>query len=526
MNKENNAENVQNSESIESIDGAERTENEAGLKNAAKAKKKPNDGFVFRLAYAVGLCVLTVIFLILAIFFRATNYSGNSFMGWLKARGHSAPFAPQTVNIYGVRLDDGRDGKLYIEKKVTPYLIAEATNDTKEATYVFASENFDDKTFTFSNENIGTITVRFENVDGYGSFTQYNGWQGDGYSEMVTVFFSVSGALAALCALQFVSAFLGKKFLFPNYISIITGIPLVPLYGIGAVAILGGVRGAAPLRAAKKAKKAAEEQRLKEEAIANRLSTFTGGAFMNALIGWVAGFVTLITLGICYPFMACWKLKWKAKHTFIDGRQQYFDGNGLQFFGRYMLLMFLSVITLGIYYMLCAKVAIEKWRTLHTHFVDEAEGAVAPDETAATDTAVQALGETAAAAETADNKADAAKDIAEEKTSKFDGRWFQLLGVNWLCNFVTLITLSFGQYWAHCYKERWFCKHRTIDGVRLEFDGKAMQYFGKRLLWQFLTVITLGVFVFWLKVKTLKWTVSHTHIVEEPSAETEVAEQP
>ena len=124
------------------------------------------------------------------------------------------------------------------------------------------------------------------------------------------------------------------------------------------------------------------------------------------------------------------------------------------------------------------------------------------------------LADDGAVIEEVDDYADEAPatEQAEEKLSAFDGKWYQLLGVNWLCNFVTLITLSFGQYWAHCYKERWFCKHRTVSGEKLSFDGKAGQYFGKRILWLFLTVITFGVYVFWLKIKTIQWTVSHTHI--------------
>ncbi len=296
----------------------------------------------------------------------------------------------------------------------------------------------------------------------------------------IMIFCILDGVFWVLAVLQTVFAVVGKKRLWADIGSIVLG-AFFCFYIIGIFGVVGGLKSE-PFRinrAKRKAKREAEETKKREYAVANKESVFTGGAFMNALIEWVSALVTLLTLGICYPFMACRKLKWKASHTFIDGRQQYFDGNGLQFMGKYMLLLFLSVITLGIYYVLCAKVAIEKWRTLHTHFVDGKENAT------------------------------------EEKTSLFDGRWYQLLGVNLLCNFVTIITLSFGQYWAHCYKERWYCKHRIIDGERLNFDGKAMQYFGKRLLWNFLTVITLGIFVFWLKVKTLKWTVLHTHIAEK-----------
>lgn len=213
-------------------------------------------------------------------------------------------------------------------------------------------------------------------------------------------------------------------------------------------------------------------------------SAFTGGAFANAFINWLVVFVSMLTLGLAYPAMMCWRMRWEAKHTFINGRKLMFNGTGAQLFGKYLLWMLLSCITFGIYYIWCASIALEKWKTKHTHY----EGWE----------------------ETSEN--------AHE--SYFDGNAIQLFGVKLLTRFVTVITLSFGMYWAHCYKERWYCKHTVIDGDHLLFDGKAVQYFGKRLLWSFLTVVTFGIYSFWLAVKSKKWTVSHT-IIKNETAESE-----
>ncbi len=209
------------------------------------------------------------------------------------------------------------------------------------------------------------------------------------------------------------------------------------------------------------------------KAVGEKRSLFTGGALANWGIDMLTVFVSAITLGIAYPFMLCFKMKWQANHTYIDGRKMVFDGNGMQLWGKYLLWLLLSIITFGIYFVTCAKVNILKWKTKHTHFEGVQQG-------------------------------------AEE--SAFSGKWYQLAGVNMLCNFVTLITLSFGQYWAHCYKLRWECKHKTVDGVKLVFDGTAMQYFAKRIVWVLLTIITFGVYGLWLKVKSEKWTVQHTHL--------------
>ena len=39
-----------------------------------------------------------------------------------------------------------------------------------------------------------------------------------------------------------------------------------------------------------------------------------------------------------------------AKHTYVNGRQLVFDGNGAQLWARFMLWVILSVITCGIKY--------------------------------------------------------------------------------------------------------------------------------------------------------------------------------
>lgn len=210
------------------------------------------------------------------------------------------------------------------------------------------------------------------------------------------------------------------------------------------------------------------------ETVVARESKFTGGAFANFGVNWVVSFVSIITLGLAYPAMKCWQLRWECEHTYYDGKQLVFDGKGMQYFGLFLKTLLLSIITLGIYYILCGSVALLKWQTKHTHFAGE-----------------------------------------EEAESEFDGKWYQLLGVNALTGFVTLITLGLGMYWAHCYSTRWQYKHQTISGQRLTFDGKALQYFGNCLKWALLTAITLGIYSFWMAVKAKNWTAKHTHILAD-----------
>jgi len=96
-------------------------------------------------------------------------------------------------------------------------------------------------------------------------------------------------------------------------------------------------------------------------------SVFTGG--LLGLIGvnlWQA-FLTAITLGFCAPWAICFKERWIAKHTFIDGRPLRFDGTGGQLFGNYIKWFLLTIITLGIYGF-WLDIKMKQWIVKHTHF--------------------------------------------------------------------------------------------------------------------------------------------------------------
>jgi len=96
-----------------------------------------------------------------------------------------------------------------------------------------------------------------------------------------------------------------------------------------------------------------------------RRFTFDGGAGTyvgTALLGFL---VTLVTLGICYPFAVVLTQRWRAKHSFIDGYQLQFTGSAAGLFGLWIKWFLLSVITLGIY-LFWVGPRIEKWKWEHT----------------------------------------------------------------------------------------------------------------------------------------------------------------
>jgi len=104
-------------------------------------------------------------------------------------------------------------------------------------------------------------------------------------------------------------------------------------------------------------------------------SYFDGGVWQ--LIGWLllCILVFVITAGLAFPWVCCWMLKWRTKHTVIEGRRLKFTGTGLSLLGNYLLwgwLLFiiLTPLTLGIYAIWYYGIAIKKWITKYTVFDD------------------------------------------------------------------------------------------------------------------------------------------------------------
>lgn len=99
------------------------------------------------------------------------------------------------------------------------------------------------------------------------------------------------------------------------------------------------------------------------------VSEFDGGLLQK--IGWtlLGGLITVLTLGICYPWAACMLIRWETKHTIIDGHRLSFDGTGGQLFGNWIKWFLLTIITLGIYgFWLSIK--MKQWVVKHTHFAN------------------------------------------------------------------------------------------------------------------------------------------------------------
>jgi uncharacterized membrane protein YjgN (DUF898 family) len=80
-----------------------------------------------------------------------------------------------------------------------------------------------------------------------------------------------------------------------------------------------------------------------------RQFAFDGGAGTYIGTGLLAFLITVLTLGICYPFAVVLRERWRARHSYIDGRQLVFVGTGLGLFAMWLKWLVLIIITLGIY---------------------------------------------------------------------------------------------------------------------------------------------------------------------------------
>ena len=101
----------------------------------------------------------------------------------------------------------------------------------------------------------------------------------------------------------------------------------------------------------------------------SRSFTFDGGAATYVGTGILAFLITVCTFGICLPFAVVLRQRWRAKHTYILGRQLRFIGSAVGLFGNWITWWLLCVITIGIYGFWVAP-RMQRWIVEHTDFAD------------------------------------------------------------------------------------------------------------------------------------------------------------
>ena len=79
--------------------------------------------------------------------------------------------------------------------------------------------------------------------------------------------------------------------------------------------------------------------------------------------------INVLTLGLFFPWSESAVMRWVTKNKAIDGRQLFFKGTGVGFFGNWLLILIISVITFGMY-MPWGTCRIYKWTINNTYYAD------------------------------------------------------------------------------------------------------------------------------------------------------------
>jgi hypothetical protein len=105
-------------------------------------------------------------------------------------------------------------------------------------------------------------------------------------------------------------------------------------------------------------------------------SKFVGGFWH--LVGLYLGglIICFITLGIAFPWVCCWFVKFYTDQTIINGKRLQFNGNGLSLFGHFILKgwllgLILGPLTLGLYWIYYYSISLKKWIVKNTSFEGE-----------------------------------------------------------------------------------------------------------------------------------------------------------
>lgn len=89
------------------------------------------------------------------------------------------------------------------------------------------------------------------------------------------------------------------------------------------------------------------------------------GSFIGYLgVNLAIAFLSTLTLGLAFPWLWCYKRRWVYSHTCINGYRLHFDGKGIQIFGKWLLWILLTIITLTIF-ALWIPIRLKKWEIKH-----------------------------------------------------------------------------------------------------------------------------------------------------------------
>jgi len=97
---------------------------------------------------------------------------------------------------------------------------------------------------------------------------------------------------------------------------------------------------------------------------------FDGGAATYLGTGILGFLITILSLGLFYPYALVLRQRWIAKHTYVKGFQLKFNGRATDLFFQWIKWFLLIVITFGIY-SFWVMPRLQRWITEHTDFAPQ-----------------------------------------------------------------------------------------------------------------------------------------------------------
>ena len=95
-------------------------------------------------------------------------------------------------------------------------------------------------------------------------------------------------------------------------------------------------------------------------------SYFTGTLLEYFGILLVCGLAGFFTFGLAAPWAFCYREKWVAKHTYIEGHQLHFVGKAFDLWLSLLKWTVFSILTLGLYSFV-VPIRFQQWRIKNTY---------------------------------------------------------------------------------------------------------------------------------------------------------------
>ena len=200
----------------------------------------------------------------------------------------------------------------------------------------------------------------------------------------------------------------------------------------------------------------------------------TGGEIFGLYL--LTGFVSLITLGLAFPWAYCKLTKWQYEHTIVRGRRLTFTGTAMQIFGRWCLWALLTVVTGGIFSYFQVYF-LNKWALSHICYADSNPGH---------------------------------GQIIQD--SAYDADLGDYLGNYLVASLLISITCGIATPWELVRVHKFLKRHMIINGDRFDFHGEGGSFWGQCFLIGLLTVLTCGLYYPWGVCKLQRWFWDNTSV--------------